>query len=788
MAQQTTFLRIQEVAFNKAIEDRYLAYALSTIMSRSLPDVRDGMKPVHRRLIYAMQQLRLNPNSPFKKCARIVGDVMGKFHPHGDAAIYGALVRLAQDFSVRYPLIEGQGNFGNIDGDGAAAMRYTEARLSDVAVAMMEGIEEECVDFRSTYDGETEEPVIFPTLFPNLLANGATGIAVGMATSIPPHNVDELCQALDHLIAHPNATTQDLCAFVKGPDFPTGCLLMESEASILQAYETGKGSFRLRAHWFVEPGKNGTYKIVVDQIPYMVEKAKMVEKIASLILERKNSFLDDVQDESTDEIRLVLYPKSRNVAPEVLMESLFQQTDLDVRFPLNMNVLDLQGVPRVLSLQEVLASFLQHASTIQLRQAQHNLRLVADRLNILNGLLVVYLNLDRVIAIIRESDDPKAELMSTFGLNDIQAESILNMRLRSLRKLQEIEIRKEVDELTQRQATLEALIGDEKKQRQQLRKSFQAIRKRFGNDSVFGPRRTVIAGAAKALAMPIEVVEDEPLTIFCSEKNWIKAVKGRQEPGSGRYKEGDQERFVLPCRSRDKILVMASNGRVYSLDAHKIPQTKGNGESLRLMIEIPDEAQVVAMRVLAEADLAKAREANAKTEEAPKGDEPQAGSEAPAPQSDAEEEIPSSEETDCSGPLFLVASSAGYGFLVRGANLLAQTKNGRQILSLRDEEKVLFFEPVEERTLVALIGTNRKMIVFRVEEIPVLTKGRGVRLQRYSGAKLSDLQLFGEEGFVWRRGDQRRTTANWKDWLVRRGALGRLPPPLFPRDNKFHQN
>lgn len=769
--------RIQEIAFDKAIEDRYLAYALSTIMSRSLPDVRDGMKPVHRRLIYAMQQLKLNPDSPFKKCARIVGDVMGKFHPHGDAAIYGALVRLAQDFSVRYPLIEGQGNFGNIDGDGAAAMRYTEARLSDVAVAMMEGINQECVDFRSTYDGETEEPVTFPTLFPNLLANGATGIAVGMATSIPPHNADELCQALDHLIEHPDATTKDLCAFVKGPDFPTGGLLMEDEAAILQAYETGKGSFRVRAHWFTEAGKNGTYKIVVDQIPYMVEKAKIVEKIASLILERKNGFIDDVQDESTDDIRLVLYPKSRNVAPEILMESLFQQTDLDVRFPLNMNVLDLQGVPRVLSLREVLASFVQHAAEVQFRQAQHSLRLVADRLNILNGLLIAYLNLDRVIAIIRESDDPKAELMSAFGINDVQAGNILNMRLRSLRKLQEIEIRTEQDELTKKQASLEALIRSEAKQKQQLRKSFQAIRKRFGNDSPFGGRRTVIAGSAKPLAMPEEVIEDEPLTVFCSEKNWIKAVKGRAEPGHVKYKDGDQERFVLPCRSRDKILVMASNGRVYSLDAHKLPQTKGNGESLRLMIDIPDDAQIVAMRVLAQADLQAAAAASAEAEAEAKV-EASEGVEGP----DLEDEV-----KDRSGPLFLVASSEGYGFLVRGADLLAQTKSGRQILSLKSGEKARFFEPIQDRPNAVLIGTNRKMIVFRLDEVPVLSKGRGVRLQRYSGAKLSDLQLFGEDGFFWKRGDQLRTTANWRDWLVHRGALGRLPPPLFPRDNKFHK-
>lgn len=736
---------IQEIQFDKAIEDRYLAYALSTIMSRSLPDVRDGLKPVHRRLIYAMQQLKLNPHSSFKKCARIVGDAMGKFHPHGDTAIYDALVRLAQDFSVRYPLIEGQGNFGNIDGDDAAAMRYTEARLSDVAIAMMEGIEQDCVDFRPTYDGETEEPVIFPTLFPNLLANGATGIAVGMATSIPPHNVDEICQALDYLIENPESSTRDLMKFMQGPDFPTGGLLMEDAESLCKAYETGKGSFRIRARWSVEEGKNGFYKIIIDQMPYLVEKAKVVEKIASLILEKKNSFIDDVQDESTDEIRLVIYPKNRHVNSEILMESLFQQTDLEVRFSLNMNVLDVHSIPRVMNLKEVLSNFLQHAHHIQLRQTHYNLHLIENRLNILNGFLIAYLNLDQVIHIIRESEDPKKEMIETFSINDEQAENILNMRLKSLRKLQELEIRTELNDLSQKNQFLQDLLKNEKKQWQYLRKSFQNIRKKFGYESSFGARRTKIIGKANILSLPAEVIEEEEITVLCSEKNWIRALKGKQDIGSIKYKEGDHEKFVLSCSTLDKILIFVSNGRVYTLEAHKIPQTKGNGESLRLMIEIPDNEEIIVMHVLTPSNL-------------------------------------ENEEK-----LFLVLSNTGYGFLTKGQDLLAQTKNGRQILMLKKEEKALFFEAINDNDMIAMIGTNRKMVVFSLSEIPFLVKGRGVKLQKYKGGQLSDIQLFKKEkGFIWKKNDQTRTLVDVKAWLVHRGALGRLPPPLFPRDNKFH--
>ncbi|GHS91273.1 DNA topoisomerase 4 subunit A [Alphaproteobacteria bacterium] len=743
---------IEDVSFDQALEERYLAYALSTIMSRSLPDVRDGFKPVHRRLIYAMQQLKLNPQSPFKKCARIVGDVMGKFHPHGDAAIYGALVRLAQDFSVRYPLIEGQGNFGNIDGDGAAAMRYTEARLSHVALIMMEGLDQNCVDFRPTYDGETVEPLVFPTFFPNLLANGSTGIAVGMATSIPPHNVEEVYKALHYLIDHPKATTRDLMDFIQGPDFPTGGLLMEEKEDLIQAYETGRGSFRLRAHWFVEEQKGGNFKVIIDKIPYMVEKAKLIEKIASLILERKNAFLDDVQDESTEDIRLVLYPKNRNVAPEVLMESLYQQTDLEVRFPLNMNVLNAQNVPGVMSLQEVLQAFVQHTFLVLQRQTQNRLDFIYERLQILQGFLIVYRNLDDVIRIIREEDEPKAVLIQQFELQDNQAESILNMRLRSLRKLQEMEIRKELDDLSQEQDALRDLLTNEGKQRKHLQKTFKDHMKHFGPASPLGPRRTRLCGKAEEIFLPVESFEKEEITLICSQKNWIRAIKGT-DTANLKYKEGDQERFLLPCSTADKILVFATNGRAYTLDAHKMTRTKGQGDSLRLLIDIPDGEDVLALHILP-----------LRTAEAEK----------------MEEEAENS-------PLFFVGSQAGYGFRVSAHHLLTQTKSGRAVLLLKDKERAAFCLPIQDKDTAVLIGTNRKMVAFPLADVPILAKGRGVRLQKYNKGYLSDIQLCRQEtGFVWARGGQRHTFTAIQDWMVHRGATGRLPPPLFPRDNLFH--
>ena len=735
---------IQNVEFDQVLEERYLAYALSTIMSRSLPDVRDGLKPVHRRLIYAMQRLKLDPRSPFKKCARIVGDVMGQFHPHGDAAIYGALVRLAQDFSVRYPLIEGQGNFGNIDGDGAASMRYTEARLSSIATTMLQGLDQDCVDFRPTYDGEDEEPVILPTFFPNLLANGAMGIAVGMATSIPPHNAEEIFLALEHLITHPDASLEDVMKIIPGPDFPTGGLLMEDAATIQKAYAEGRGSLRLRARWHKEDGGYGTYKIVVDQIPYGVEKAKIVEKIASLILERKNSFLEDVQDESTDDMRLVLYPKSKNVDAEVLMESVFQQTDLDIRFSLNMNVLDSRGVPRVMGLMEVLRQFLDHAFIVQRRQATHQVQLLQGRQETLQGFLTVYLNLDRVIAIIRDGDDPKEELKAEFGLTDLQVESILNMRLRSLRRLQEMEIRKELDEVNTQLGDLEKLLAEESRQWQNLKLTFKRLRKQFGVEAEFGERRTKICGKVNEVTLPQVTMVAEPLTVFCSAQNWIKAVKGHVDPGAVKYREGDGEKFHVKFFTSDRLIAFSSEGRVYNLEGHKIPVTKGPGESLRLAWGLPDSVDLIALEPLSGEEL---KEGNLR---------------------------------------FLVVSDSGMGFVVNASNLLAQTKNGRQVLNLRDGEEALFLRKITDEDTLVMIGTNRKMVMLDVADIPVLSQGRGVRLQKYKAGKLSDIKLIRDnQGLSWERHGQRRGVMDLRPWKVKRGSFGRLPPPLFPRTNKF---
>ena len=731
-------ISIRNVDFEDAVGDRYLAYALSTIMSRSLPDVRDGLKPVHRRVIYAMQQLKINPNTPFKKCARIVGDVMGKFHPHGDAAIYGALVRLAQDFSVRYPLIEGQGNFGNIDGDGAAAMRYTEARLSEFAHIMMDGIDDDCVDFRLTYDGEGKEPIVFPSFFPNLLANGSTGIAVGMATSIPPHNLNEIYLAIEHLIDNPNSSVKDLMNFVIGPDFPTGGILIESKNSLLESYETGKGTFKIRSRWHKEDQKGGSYKIIIDQIPYMVEKSKIIEKIANLIIEKKNNFIDDVQDESADDIRIVLYPKNRNINPEILMESLFKSTDLESRFSLNMNALDSNGIPRVMNLKEVLNEFISHCKNLQLRQSKHRVSIIESRLNLLRGFLVVYLNLDEVISIIRESDDPKKELIERFSINDDQAESILNMRLRSLRKLQEIEIKKEIDDLQNEKNSLNNLIEDEKLQMKTLKEKMKKIRKNFDTKWSNSNRLTVLNTEFETVDIPEEAIEKENITIVCSDKNWIRSIKGH-EIGDLKYKDGDFEKYLIKCSTIDKILIFASNGRSYTIDSHKIPFTRGYGESLRLLIDIPDNDDVVFMCTL------------------------------------------NNEEK------YLVSSSSGYGFVVEGSQLIAQTKNGKQILNLKDGEKAIFCKPLEDNDTVVTIGTNRKMIAFSLNNLPILSKGRGVILQKYKSAQLSDIQICKEsDGFYWKRNNELKCTKDISLWISKRGAIGRLPPLLFPRNNKFN--
>jgi topoisomerase-4 subunit A len=732
---------IQNVDFEKALGDRYLAYALSTIMSRSLPDVRDGLKPVHRRLIYAMQQLHLNPNSGFKKCARVVGDVMGKFHPHGDAAIYGAMVRLAQDFSVRYPLIDGQGNFGNIDGDSAAAMRYTEARLSDAAVSLMEGLNENAVDFRSTYDNEGEEPTVFPATFPNLLANGSSGIAVGMATSIPPHNLDELCEALIYLIDTPNASIADLVAKVPGPDFPTGGVLVESGESILRSYETGRGSFRLRAKWQVEEQKGGLYRIIVTEIPYQVEKSKLIEKIANLLSEKKLPLLDDVQDESTDQIRMVLVPKSRNVDPDMLMESLFRVTDLDVRISLNMNVLDHNNVPKVMSLKEVLQAFLHHRLVVLRRRTEHRLSHIVNRLEILSGYLIAYLNIDEVIAIIRDEDNPKEVMMERFNLTENQVEAILNMRLRALRKLQEIEIRQEHDALSQEQEELKGLLENPKKQWKSIQKDFVGIQKKFGKNTELGKRRTQLADAPIAIELPdFNTVEKEDVTLICSDKNWIRTIKGHNAQDI-KYKDGDKERFVFNAQTTDRVVFVASNGRFYTLGVDKLPRTRGPGEALRLLVDLPNVDDIINVFILS----------------------------------------PGSENT----PYLLVGTDAR-GFLVEAKDMLAQTKAGKQVLVPSDQQKTFACLPVVGDH-VALIGENRKLIVYPVTEIPTLSKGKGVTLQKYKDGSIADMKLFNlDQGLSYSRGEKKSVITDLRPWLGKRAGAGRLAPIGFSRNNKFH--
>ena len=732
---------ISLIPFDQALSERYLSYALSTIMSRSLPDVRDGLKPVHRRVIYAMQQLRLNPTTPFKKSARVVGDVMGKFHPHGDAAIYDALVRLAQDFSVRYPLIDGQGNFGNIDGDNAAAMRYTEARLTKVATLLMEGIDEDAIDFRSTYDGESEEPLVFPSAFPNLLANGATGIAVGMATSIPPHNLGELCHALIYLIDHPQASLKDLITFIPGPDFPTGGVLVESSESIFKSYETGRGSFRLRAKWETESTKGGGVRIVVTQIPYQISKSKLIEKMADLLNDKKLPFLGDIMDESTDDVRLVLEPKSKAIDPIILMESLFRHTDLEIKFSLNMTVLDKGTIPRVMSLKEVLQAFLNHRQDVLGRRSTFRLKQIENRLEILKGYLIAYLNLDEVIHIIREEDSPKSILMERFHLTDAQAEAILNMRLRSLRKLQEIEIRQEYEELEKEQANLVDLLATPKLQWKRIKSDLKKVDKEFGAISPLGGRRTVLSDPPPLIDISTEaMIEREDVTIVCSEKGWIRTIKGHQVTADDlKYKEGDEKGYILTAQTTDKLIIFASNGRFYTFGVDKLPGGRGQGEPLRLMIDLDPADDILFMGILP-----------------PKGEN-----------------------------FYLVASTDSRGFLVNTQDVLAQTRAGKQVLTLGEGERALAcLEATED--LVATIGENRKLLIFKRSELPIMTRGRGVILQKLRQGKLSDIQLLSpEQGLRWIRSSKTFQEKELWTWSSRRGTLGRLAPIGFPRTNKF---
>ncbi len=731
---------IRTVRFSDALEERYLAYALSTIMARSLPDVRDGLKPVHRRLLYAMRQLRLNPDQGFKKSARVVGDVIGKFHPHGDQSIYDALVRLAQEFSLRYPLIDGQGNFGNVDGDNAAAMRYTEARLTEVAIHLLDGIDEDTVDFRTTYDGEANEPIVLPASLPNLLANGAQGIAVGMASAIPPHNLAELCDALVHLIKHPKATIAKLVDLVPGPDFPTGGVLVEGRDSIVEAYKSGRGAFRVRARWHTEKLKGGGFLVVVTEIPYQVQKSRLVEKIAELLAARKLAMLGDVRDESAAEIRLVLEPKSRNVDPVVLMESLFRQTDLETRVSLNMNVLDAEHTPRVMSLKEVLQAFLDHRQEVLLRRTRYRLEQIARRLEILDGYLIAYLNIDEVIRIIRETDEPKAELIKRFELSEVQAEAVLNMRLRALRKLEEDGIRKEHGELTEERADLKKLLKDEDRRWGVISAQIGQIKERFGPKTELGQRRTEIGDAPPDVVIPLEaVVEREPVTVLCSAKGWIRAMKGHQDDVSdAKYKEGDRGRFALRAMTTDKLLMFATNGRFYTIGVDKLPGGRGFGEPLRLMIDLPNDQDIVALYV-----------------------------HDPARR-------------------LVVASSAGRGFVVPEAEVVAQTKNGKQVLNLSEGEEAVACAPVMGDS-VAVIGENRKLLIFPLEELPEMTRGRGVILQKYKDGGLLSVNTFNiADGLSWTTsGGRTRTETDLTAWIGKRAQAGRLPPKGFPKADRF---
>ncbi|NVJ98481.1 MAG: DNA topoisomerase IV subunit A [Alphaproteobacteria bacterium] len=738
---------IIEAPFANALSERYLAYALSTIMSRSLPDVRDGLKPVHRRLLYAMRLLKLDPKTGYKKCARVVGDVIGKYHPHGDQAVYDAMVRLAQDFSVRFPLVDGQGNFGNIDGDNAAAMRYTEARLTEVAAILMDGLEEDAVDFRPTYDGEDAEPLVFPGAFPNLLANGSSGIAVGMATNIPPHNVGELVDGLQLLIeARRNpareVTVSDLLDRIPGPDFPTGGQVVENRETILHAYETGRGSLRVRARWEKEELPRGLYNIVITEIPYQVQKSKLIEKIAELIGDKKLPILTDVRDESAEDIRIVLEPKNRTVDEKVLMESLYKFTELETRFSLNMNVIGLDNRPRVQSLKEILDSFLDHQIEVLLRRNRYRLEKIERRLEILSGYLIAYLNLDEVIRIIREEDDAKASLMSTFKLTENQAEAILNMRLRALRKLEEMEIRTEHSKLEDERSQILALLGSEELQWIAVGDKLGDIKERFGPETELGKRRTRFGDAPTAEVVPLEaMIEKEPITVVCSKRGWIRALKGHVKAEEElKYKEGDEERFRFHAQTTDKIFLFATNGKVYTLGADKLPGGRGNGEPVRLMVDMEANDEIVAILPY------------------------QPG-----------------------GKLF-VASSIGKGFIAEADAAVAMKKGGKQLLNVKGDTVGTHCMPVNGDS-VAVIGENRKLLVFDLEEVPTLARGQGVTLQRYKDGGMSDVIIFHkEEGLTWPMGgtsDRWRTETELAPWTGRRGNAGRLPPMGFPRNNKF---
>jgi topoisomerase IV subunit A len=737
---------IVDSPFDTALSDRYLVYALSTITARSLPDLRDGLKPVHRRLLWAMRLLKLDPASGYKKCARVVGDTIGKYHPHGDQSVYDAMVRLAQTFSLRYPLVDGQGNFGNIDGDNPAAYRYTEARLTPAAIELMAGLDDGTVDYKPTYNGEDEEPEIFPGLFPNLLANGTSGIAVGMATNIPPHNVAEIIDAACHLIDQPEAEDASLLQFVQGPDLPTGGQIVDSPASIAEAYATGRGGFRVRSRWSIEDQGRGTWVAVVTEIPYGVQKGKLIEAIAQLVADKKLPILADVRDESDSEIRIIIEPRSRAVDPDVLMESLFKLSELEVRVSLNMNVLGADRTPRVMSLKAVLTAWLAHQIVVLLRRAHHRVGKIDDRIELLDGYLIAYLNLDRVIQIIRTEDEPKPIMMAEFALNDRQAEAILNMRLRQLRRLEEFEIKAERDKLDKERADLIALIESPARQRSRLKKDLSALRNRYGPETPLGKRRTLIAQAAPPKDIPLEaMIEREPITVIMSARGWIRAMKGHvalDNPDALKFKEGDGPAFAFHAQTTDKLLLAAEDGRFFTLGSDKLPGGRGFGEPVRLMIDIPENVAILTLM---------------------------------AAQRDTR---------------LLLAASDGKGFITKAEDVVAETRKGRQVVNVRSGAKLSIVRMIDAtHDYLAAVGDNRKLVVFPLSEIPEMGRGQGVTLQKYKDGGLADALSFKfEDGLSWAMGGDSksiRKEPNLTPYRVARGAAGRLVPHGFPRNNKF---
>ena len=734
--------RTEDTRLIDALSERYLAYAMSTITQRSLPDVRDGMKPVHRRIIFAMRQLKLDPTSGFKKCARIVGDVMGKFHPHGDSSIYEAMVRLAQDFAVRYPLVEGQGNFGNIDGDNPAAMRYTESRLTEVAEAMLAGIVEDAVDVRPTYDGEESEPVVLPGGFPNLLANGSAGIAVGMATSIPPHNAGEVCAAAIRLIENPAASTAELLSLMPGPDFPTGGTVVEDQAAMLQAYETGRGGFRLRAKWEIERGRLGTWSIIVTEIPYQVQKTRLIEQIAQLLEDKKLPLLGDVRDESTETVRLVLEPKVRNVEPEMLMETLFRATQLETRFPLNMNVLTSDRTPRVLGLKGVLREWLDHRHVVLQRRSAYRKAAIERRLLILDGFIKVYLNLDEVIRIIRFEDEPKQTLMATFDLVDVQAEAILNMRLRALRKLEEMEIREEHAKLSAERDRLAALLDDEGLRWRTISGELQETRAKFGSGAL-GDRRTILGVVPDPVAVSMDAfVEREAITVILSDKGWVRAVKGGvAEPADLKFKEGDRLRLLVACDTTDRLCLFATNGRSYLIKAADIPRGRGDGQPIRLLADLADGDDILRLFVHRE------------------------------------------------GVKLLVATRSGKGFLVMSDELAAEKRTGKQILNVAPSDEAAFCLEAQGDH-VAVVGENprfdRRLLIFPLDQVAQMQRGAGVILLKTKDGTISDLRVFAlSEGLSWKAGSANRTLSEISTWIGNRGSVGRVVPRGFPKPGEL---